>query len=192
MPPYDTLTLKTRISPLDFDERTAERWSTPRSELEKAKRLLAEMNASEAVQDKEMDEQNPQRLSAALRKRACAELEDDSGDGEAFDFEEVDAMSDSSDGEITAKGKVAKKAGKGGLSSLLLPLALPKVDPVWHLPRFRSRHLRQHPCLRRALGDTPWAAARLGGLSFNNPGKSSILCCLLSFRMPAQLRVRDL
>jgi hypothetical protein len=70
-------------------------------ELENAKRHLAEMNASEDIQDVDMNEENPQRLSAAGRKRAHAELdsEGDDDDEEDFDFREVNAMADSSDGE---------------------------------------------------------------------------------------------
>lgn len=68
-------------------------------QLEDAKRCLAEMNVSEDIQDDEMDEENPQRLSAAVHKRTHAEL-DSEGDEEAFDFGEVDAMADSSESDI--------------------------------------------------------------------------------------------
>lgn len=57
------------------------------------------MNVSEDIQDDEMDEENPQRLSAAVHKRTHAEL-DSEGDEEAFDFGEVDAMADSSESDI--------------------------------------------------------------------------------------------
>jgi hypothetical protein len=61
-------------------------------ELEKAKQLLAELNVAK---DLEMDDGNPQRLSAAARKRTCDELDYDSNGGEAFDFADVDMMPDS-------------------------------------------------------------------------------------------------
>lgn len=71
------------------------------------------MNASEDIQDEEMIEENPQRLSAAVRKRAHAELEGDSDDDdeEAFDFGEVDAMADSSESDREpVKPKVIEKS----------------------------------------------------------------------------------
>ena len=74
-------------------------------ELEDAKRCLAEMNAFEDVQDDEMIEENPQRLSAAVRKRAHVELEGNN-DEEVFDFAEVDAMPVSSDVEELVEPKV--------------------------------------------------------------------------------------
>ncbi|KAF8953133.1 hypothetical protein BDZ97DRAFT_1929982 [Flammula alnicola] len=57
-------------------------------------------------------------VSLAVRKRLYAELEGDCGDGEAFNFEEVDATSDSSDGEVPAKGKIPKIAGKAAKGTL--------------------------------------------------------------------------
>lgn len=60
-------------------------------EAEKAKQILAEMNASEDIQDNQMEEDNPQRISAAVRKRTHAELENDSAN-ESFNFQHVDAM----------------------------------------------------------------------------------------------------
>jgi hypothetical protein len=72
-------------------------------EAEKAKQLLAKMNASEDIQDTQMEEDNPQRISAAVRKRTHAELENDSAN-ESFNFEDVDAM-DYSDDE-SAKEKL--------------------------------------------------------------------------------------
>lgn len=63
-------------------------------ELEAAKRLLAEANMAEDVST---SSDYPTRLSAALRKHGRSE--DDSGDGEHFDFQEVDKMSISSEDE---------------------------------------------------------------------------------------------
>jgi len=64
-------------------------------ELEEAKDTLAEMDALEDIQIDEMEEDNPQRLSFAIRKRAHTELEADS-DGEKFDFAGIEAIEDSS------------------------------------------------------------------------------------------------
>ncbi|KIM36124.1 hypothetical protein M413DRAFT_31878 [Hebeloma cylindrosporum] len=77
-------------------------------ELEEVKQRLAEMNTSEDIQDDEMNEENPQHLSAAVRKHGYAKLEADDVDEEAFDFGEVDAMVVLSDAE-PAKAKVMKK-----------------------------------------------------------------------------------
>lgn len=74
-------------------------------ELEDAKCLLAQMNAAKDVEDKEMDEENPQCLSAAVRKWGYTEVGSNSGDEEEFDFEGVNAMPDSSDNEEPAKGR---------------------------------------------------------------------------------------
>jgi hypothetical protein len=77
-------------------------------ELEDAKRLLAQMNAAEDVEDEEMDEENPQRLSAAVRKRGYTEVASNSGDEGGFDFEGVNAMPDSSDNEQPVKGRAVR------------------------------------------------------------------------------------
>jgi flagellar biosynthesis GTPase FlhF len=71
-------------------------------ELERAKQLLAEMNVAE---DLEMDDGNPQRLSAAAWKRTCDELDYDSDGGEAFNFDDVDVMPDSDLEEPAPKAK---------------------------------------------------------------------------------------
>jgi hypothetical protein len=71
-----------------------------------AKELLAQMNVNEDLQDEEMLTENPQRLSAAIRKRGRQYLEDDE-DGEEFDFTAVDQESCSDDtGEEPVKAKV--------------------------------------------------------------------------------------
>ena len=75
-------------------------------ELEEAKRLLAEANAAEDIEDDTMGKNNPQRLSTAIHKRQHIDFEGDSDGGEAFDFRDVDAMSDSSESEEPAKQKV--------------------------------------------------------------------------------------
>ena len=60
---------------------------------EMAKQLLAQLNVAE---DLAMDDENPQRLSAAIHKRTHDdEVEPASDDGEAFDFADIDAMADS-------------------------------------------------------------------------------------------------
>lgn len=64
-------------------------------ELEEAKDTLAEMDALEDIQIDKMEDNNPQRLSFAVRKRAHTELEADS-DGEKFDFAGIEAIEDSS------------------------------------------------------------------------------------------------
>ncbi|KAF8903657.1 hypothetical protein CPB84DRAFT_1746062 [Gymnopilus junonius] len=86
-------------------------------ELEEAKCLLAETNVLEDIQNDTMDIDHPKRLSAAIRKRQHAELEDSGDDGEVFDFEEVDDMSISSESEEPVKDKPARrgKAVKGAL-----------------------------------------------------------------------------
>ena len=86
-------------------------------ELEDAKQCLAEMNASEDIQDDEMNEENPQHLLAAVRKHAHVELEGDNDDEEAFDFGEVDAVADSSDIEELVKPKVIEKSNVEKLKS---------------------------------------------------------------------------
>ncbi|KIJ89647.1 hypothetical protein K443DRAFT_126719, partial [Laccaria amethystina LaAM-08-1] len=78
-------------------------------ELERAKQLLAEMNVAE---DLEMDDGNPQRLSAAAWKRTCDELDYDSDGGEAFNFDDVDVMPDSDLEEPAPKAKAPKKVVK--------------------------------------------------------------------------------
>ena len=74
------------------------------------------MNASEDIQDDEMNEENPQRFTAAVRKHAHAELESNDDDEEAFDFNEVDAMEDSelSDSE-PVKSKVIERSNARNL-----------------------------------------------------------------------------
>ena len=71
---------------------------------ERAKQLLAQMNVSEDRQDNGMDAENPQRISAADRKHAYDKLEGNS-DGELFDFNGVELVSNSSDEEPVPKGK---------------------------------------------------------------------------------------
>jgi len=73
-------------------------------ELEEVKKSLAETNVAEDIEDENMNEENPQRLSAAIRKRQYIELEDDSDAREAFDFQEAEQM-DSSEGEEPVKKK---------------------------------------------------------------------------------------
>jgi hypothetical protein len=73
-------------------------------ELEEVKKRLAETNVAEDIEDEDMGEENPQRLSAAIRKRQYVELEDDSDAGEAFDFQEAEEM-DSSESEEPVKKK---------------------------------------------------------------------------------------
>lgn len=68
-------------------------------ELEDAKRLLAETNASEDIDDDAMVEDNPQRLSAAIRKCRHIELESGSDGEESFDFKDVDEALDLSESE---------------------------------------------------------------------------------------------
>ena len=68
-------------------------------ELENAKHRLAEMNAFEDVEDDAMDEANPQRFSAAIRKRRHIELESSSNGEESFDFEGIDEALGSSESE---------------------------------------------------------------------------------------------
>ena len=71
-------------------------------EAEKARQLLAEMNASEDIQDNQMEEDNPQRISAAVRKHTHAELENDSV-SESFNFEDVEKMDYSDDESVEEK-----------------------------------------------------------------------------------------
>ena len=68
-------------------------------ELENAKRLLAETNAFEDIDDDAMLEDNPQRLSAAIRKRRHIELESGSNGEESFDFKDIDEALDLSESE---------------------------------------------------------------------------------------------
>jgi hypothetical protein len=77
------------------------------------------MNASEDIQDYDMNEENPQRLSAVVRKCSHAELEGDDDDGEAFDFFEVDAMRDLSDEPVPVKPKVIERSSAMKDSDLL-------------------------------------------------------------------------
>jgi hypothetical protein len=75
--------------------------------LEMAKRLLAEANAFEDIENDAMD-QNPQRLSTVVQKRKRVDVVGDSDDGELFDFKDVDEMIDTSedDSEEPVKQKV--------------------------------------------------------------------------------------
>jgi hypothetical protein len=73
--------------------------------LEAAKRLLAEANASEDIENDAMD-QNPQRLSTVIQKRKHADVVTDSDDGELFDFKGVDEMIDTSKDEEPVKQKI--------------------------------------------------------------------------------------
>lgn len=73
-------------------------------QLENAKKLLAEANAYEDIQDDEMSQFIPQRLSTAIQKHQHTELDDESEVGEAFDFEGVDVMN-SSESEEPVKEK---------------------------------------------------------------------------------------
>ena len=66
--------------------------------LEMAKRLLAEANAFEDIENDTMD-QNPQRLSTVIQKRKRVDDVGDSDDGELFNFKEVDEMKDTSGDE---------------------------------------------------------------------------------------------
>jgi hypothetical protein len=79
-------------------------------EAEKARQLLAEMNASEDIHNDQMEEDNPQRISAAVRKRTHAELEDNNANNESFNFEDVDAM-DSSEDE-SAEEKLVSRSNR--------------------------------------------------------------------------------
>jgi hypothetical protein len=63
---------------------------------ERAKELLAQMNVNEGLEDEQMLTKNPQRLSAAIRKRGRKCL-DESEDGEDFDFTAVNQESYSDD-----------------------------------------------------------------------------------------------
>lgn len=70
--------------------------------LEEAKRLLAEINASEDIENDAMD-QNPQRLSTVNQKRKHTDSDDD---GEVFDFKDVDRMIDTSEDDEPVKQKI--------------------------------------------------------------------------------------
>jgi hypothetical protein len=72
--------------------------------LETAKRLLAEANAYEDIENYNMD--NPQRLSTVIQKRKYVDVDSDSNDGELFDFKDVDKMADTSEDEEPVKQKV--------------------------------------------------------------------------------------
>lgn len=76
--------------------------------IEAAKKLLAEANAYKDIQDDEMGDIIPQCLSTAVRKRQYAEIDDDSGAGEVFDFQEVDMM-ESSESEQPVKEKAVSR-----------------------------------------------------------------------------------
>ncbi|KAI0298193.1 hypothetical protein BC826DRAFT_907194 [Russula brevipes] len=81
---------------------------------ERAKALLAQMNANEDLQDELMLTENPQRLSIATRKRG-RECPAENESGEEFSFAEVDQGSsseDTSDSEKPTKGKAVKKPKK--------------------------------------------------------------------------------
>ena len=82
-------------------EREAKRKAVEQKiqELEEAKCRLAEMNVSEDIQDDAIDQNYPQRLSVAIRKRQHAEIEEDSDNQELFDFRDVDEMSSQSESE---------------------------------------------------------------------------------------------
>ena len=73
--------------------------------LETAKRLLAEANAFEDIENDAMD-QNPQRLSTVIQKHKRIDVSGDSDDGELFDFKDVDEMIDTSEDEEPVKQKV--------------------------------------------------------------------------------------
>ena len=73
-----------------------------------AKRLLAEANTFEDIENDTMDK-NPQRLSTVIQKRKRVDVVGvvgDSDDGELFDFEEVDELMDTSEDEGPVKQKV--------------------------------------------------------------------------------------
>ena len=72
--------------------------------LEEAKRLLAEINASEDIENDAMD-QNAQRLSTVNQKRKHADVTD-SDDGEVFDFKDIDEMIDTSEDDEPVKQKI--------------------------------------------------------------------------------------
>lgn len=97
-------------------EVTAEREAKKRAieekirEGEKAKELLALMNTNEDHDDDELLTKNPQRLSAAIRKRG-REYQDDTSEEsgeEEFDFEEVENAVYSDESSV-APAKVNKK-----------------------------------------------------------------------------------
>jgi hypothetical protein len=75
-------------------------------ELKRAKQLLAEWDVAK---DLEIDDGNPQRLSAVAQKRTHDELDYDSDDGEVFDFDDVDAMPDSDSEESAPKAKAVSQ-----------------------------------------------------------------------------------
>ena len=92
-------------------QEVAAEWSVQRKAIEdaiqageRAKQLLAQMNVAEDCQDDGMDAENPQRISAANRKRTYDELEENS-DGESFDFGGVESVLNSLDEEPVPKGK---------------------------------------------------------------------------------------
>jgi len=66
-------------------------------ELERAKEILAQMNISEELEDEEPVHDNPQCLSAAVRKQNKMFLDDNDGMGEEFNFDAVDADTYSDD-----------------------------------------------------------------------------------------------
>ena len=70
--------------------------------LEEAKRLLAEINASEDIENVAMD-QNLQCLSTVNQKRKHTDSDDD---GEVFDFKDVDRMIDTSEDDEPVKQKI--------------------------------------------------------------------------------------
>ena len=70
-----------------------------------AKRLLAEANTFEDIENDTMDK-NPQRLSTVIQKRKRVDVFGDSDDGELFDFKDVDEMIDTSEDEEPVKQKV--------------------------------------------------------------------------------------
>ena len=72
--------------------------------LEEAKRLLAEINASEDIENDAMD-QNAQCLSTVNQKRKHADVTD-SDDGEVFDFKDIDEMIDTSEDDEPVKQKI--------------------------------------------------------------------------------------
>ena len=70
-----------------------------------AKRLLAEANTFEDIENDTMDK-NPQCLSTVIQKRKRVDVFGDSDDGELFDFKDVDEMIDTSEDEEPVKQKV--------------------------------------------------------------------------------------
>ena len=75
---------------------------------EKAKEFLALMNINEDLDDEELLTENPQRLSAAIRKRGRADLDETDSEGEYFDLDAIKGSVCSDDSGVApakAKGK---------------------------------------------------------------------------------------